>query len=482
MRASPSIRGYLTRTLLLVAGLLILLCALVLDWFVRDFLLQRFDQDLLKRAQSLISLTVIDDEGIEFDYPGEFMPEFEGPEGPEFFEIWLPDGSLLERSESMTGIPMDLGPGPFPELRIENVAHDHAGRCRALRISFVPQVDDAEVEDKLGPDLARDHVVTLILLQNRDEFDRSVNLLRLVIWCTLLGLLGLVVLLVRYSLRRGLAPLNEIGNQAKAISPQALETRLSLAEPVEELTPIVAQLNGMLGRLEEGVARERRFTSDVAHELRTPLAELRSLSEVATRDPGDKDLVMHFFQDVREVTLEMQALVTNLLELSRCDSGSQKTVLEMVCPYSVLERAWRRVADEAAARPVYWKNTLSPDLTVLSDARLIELIFQNLINNAVIYSPVGSCVTVEGDEEAGRVRISNPAPDLEPRDLDLMFERFWQKSASRTGGKNAGLGLALVQSFAEMLGLDLRNTLDQGRLTFILTFLTSSGNELNEGV
>ena len=481
MRALRSIRGYLTRTLLLVAGLLILFCTLLLDWFVRDFLFQRFDQGLMKRAQSLITLTVIDDEGIEFDYAGEFMPEFEGPEGPEFFEIWLPDGSLLDRSESMTGIPIGLNHGLFPESRIENVSHDHAGWCRAVRISFVPQLDDAEVIRNLDPSLAQDQAVTLILLHNRDGFDRSVNLLRLVIWCALLGLLGLVILLVRFTLRVGLAPLNEIGNQVRAISPHALETRLRLTEPIEELTPIVEQLNGMLGRLEEGVARERRFTSDVTHELRTPLTELRSLSEVANRLPEDKELVKQFFQDVREVTLEMQRLVTNLLALSRCDSGTQKTLLEVVRPYAVFERTWRRVADEAATRLVSWDNAAPADLTVFSDARLLELIFQNLVNNAVFYSPVGSCVSVEGDEGVRQVWISNPAPDLDPHDLNVMFERFWQKSASRTGGKNAGLGLALVQSFSDMLGLDLKNSLDRGRLTLTLTFPELDGNEPKEG-
>ena len=87
---TQSIHGYLTAALLFGAGFLVVVTSLLLDSRIRTFLEDRYDEDLMGRAQTLITFTKEFDEGIELDYAGEFMPEFETPEGGEFFEVWRP--------------------------------------------------------------------------------------------------------------------------------------------------------------------------------------------------------------------------------------------------------------------------------------------------------------------------------------------------------------------------------------------------------
>jgi len=503
MKKTPSIRSRLTQSLLIGAGIMILVVAGLLDYFIGRFLWARFDAELLNRAQALVALTDEDEEGVDFDFDGDLMPEFEAPEGPEFFELWLAGGVLLGRSESLANGGFSVGHDTVDSPRFEDIVLPEAGRCRLVRLSFLPrqefgeedeedgpaplveaeteavpdvaeEADVADVEDKANalfdPSAEPGRAATLLLARKSADFDALLFNIRLLIWGALGLLLLVVVILVRYALGKGLEPLDEIGGQVKAIDPDSLDARVSMARPVVELMPIVAQLNALLARLEAAVARERRFTSDVAHELRTPLAELRTLAEVGVKDPGDLDMTRAFFSDVREITLEMQRLATDLLELTRCDSGTQTAALEDVDASAVLDKAWKRAEAAARERGITLDNRFREAQAVRSDPALLERIVQNLVNNAVTYSPAGSVVAVEGRNGGDRVSltISNPAPDLGPDDLSRLFERFWQKDAARTGGQSAGLGLSLVHSLAKLLNIEIKTQLSGGRLSFSL--------------
>ncbi len=468
--SQASIRGTLTFTLLMGAGFLVLGVSFLLDVTIIGFLNERFDADMFNRAQSLITLTKVFEEGIDLDYAGEFMPEFETAEGPEFFEIWLPDGSLLERSESLEERMLPQNHEPTMEPVWQDFELEDAGRCRLLRIAFLPQHEDADVEGELSAHQNPDQAVTLLLARKRGDFDQLVRTIHLLIWGSLGVLLMMVVLFVRLALRRGLRPLDDIQNQVQSIDPSALETRIHLRKPVVELTAIVNQLNAMLARLEAGANRERRFTSDVAHELRTPLSELRSLSEVGDLDPDDREMVVAFFQDTREIALEMEQLVATLLELSRCDSGTRMVNLEDINLLPIVQKAWKRIENNAAQRGIRLDNQLTQPFVVRCDELMVEQIIQNLINNAVFHGPQDSTVVVALHEKGSGVCIRNPAPNLEPGDLEHLFDRFWQKDAARTGGKNSGLGLSLASAFADISGIDLSAELDRGHICFSLVF------------
>ena len=156
-------------------------------------------------------------------------------------------------------------------------------------MDFVPQVEDDEGEDvdvPLDPrTLAADSTysaATLVVARSRENLDA-----RLRASVFLMGfsavLLAAIGLMIRLALRLGLQPLGVLGDQVRDLDAESLNQRLDLPAPPAEIQPMVAQLNGLLDRLEAAFTRERRLSSNLAHELRTPIAELRSVAEVGGR-------------------------------------------------------------------------------------------------------------------------------------------------------------------------------------------------------
>ena len=127
------------------------------------------------------------------------------------------------------------------------------------------------------------------------------------------------VIAVFLIVRRSLNPLRTLASCTREIGPDNLHLRLPTNGLPTELTPICSCVNDLLDRLDQAFKRERRFTSDVAHELRTPIAELRALAEVASRYPNDPEFARNALRDAVGVAKQMQSLVTTLLALVRSE-------------------------------------------------------------------------------------------------------------------------------------------------------------------
>src|SRR5262249_5544979 len=138
-----------------------------------------------------------------------------------------------------------------------------------------------------------------------------------------------------------------------------------------------------LGRLEASFARERRFSANVAHELRTPIAELRSLAEVALRWPDTGN-----FRDVLDIAVQMERMVTNLLSLAGCEAGHEELVVERVDLAQAVREAWRPFESTAAARQLATSFELAPANTN-GDRAILGAMLANVYSNAVDYTPEG---------------------------------------------------------------------------------------------
>ncbi|HXT21370.1 MAG TPA: ATP-binding protein, partial [Thermoanaerobaculia bacterium] len=225
------------------------------------------------------------------------------------------------------------------------------------------------------------------------------------------------------------------------------------------------RLDDLLARLAEAFEREKRFSSDVAHELRTPVAELRSLAEVAHRWPEDRHATQAFFADVGAVAAQMEELIGNLLALARSDAGADALWVQEVSLAAAVKRAWERQEPRAAERGVTLDLAIDGDDALFTDAAKLDLILANLLANAAAYAPVGSPVSCRGEVDGQRFRlaIANAAPQLDPGDLPLLGQRFWRKDDARGDGRHAGLGLTLVRSLANALGYAVDFRLDGER-------------------
>ncbi len=466
-----SIRRRLVVPILAGSCLLILGAGLLLNGLISRRLRQELDDALLAKARALVTLTGQEDGEVEIDFADEVMPEFSAPTGPEYFQLWLADGTVLERSRSLGDADLPRSPRLSREPLFRDLRLPDGRPGRLVEIAFVPEPaeDGPWGETLLDPTVPLPggglRAAVLVTARSRRELDALMWFFHAVAVAVAALLASALGLLVHVSIRRGLAPLDEIGRQVEALDAGRLDLRIGTRIPTLELAPVVDRLNALLARLQVSFERERRFSSDIAHELRTPIAELRSLAEVGACWPEDREQVRSFFQDVDGIGLQMERIVANLLSLARCDSGLESFERAEVHLGALIEELWSRCAPEAEKKGLIWTFSPRPPLTLVSDPGKLILILSNLLSNAVTYSPAGSTVSCSATVTRGtlEVTVANPAPLLGPEDLPFLFERFWRKDPARTGSLHAGLGLPLAKAFAELLGLSLTAELDPGK-------------------
>jgi two-component system sensor histidine kinase QseC len=470
------------------AAVLVLVAGFGLTASIATWLQGEFDRGLLAKARALVVLTEQEAGQIEFDFESERMPEFQAAAGAEYFELWLADKSLVRRSPSFDTSDAtrhaslirssDRTVTPrFLDLRLPD-----GRRGRQVQIDFVPALDleddPAQTTDAstAQPVAASLQAATLIVARERERLDADLRRLQLAVGGLAVGLVLALAGLTQLALRVGLRSLDRLTHQVRALDVASLDGRVDVEAPPEEIAVVVEQVNALLDRLEAGFKRERRLSSDIAHELKTPIAELRSLCEVGARWPEDRAAVRKFFEDARSIALQMERVVVHLVALARYDEGREQVTTARVPVAEIVDAAWRPLAPEAAAKRLEFRQQIAPALCFDTDPDKFALMVANLLSNAVAYSPPGTSVVCASDGADGRssVSFSNRTETLEPQDLAVMFDRFWRKDEARTGGRNAGLGLSLVRALAELLDIEIATRLDPDR-TFYITLSRVTG-------
>jgi signal transduction histidine kinase len=455
MTGAPSMRRRLL--LALVPGVLLVLAgaAVAVHAVVSVRLGADLDTALLGKARTLEALTEQEGGVTELDYRPELMPEFQRPERPEHFQFWLDDGRVLLRSARLDGdLPRQDGLTPGPRHADVALAGGRRGRC--VQIVYVPgrARESADDEDGAAPS-APQRTVVLVVAAGREDLDAALGALAgaLLVVCAGAGLLA--ALLVWRVVARGLAPLETVARQVGGLGAGRPGARVDLQRAPHELAAVVAQLNALLGRLEEAVARERRFAGNVAHELRTPIAELMALAEVGRRwpDPASHE---RFVADCEAIGIRMEGVVGDLLLLARCQAGLERTASEPVEVEPLLRGAWTELEPRARAAGLSVRWQVPPGLHVESDPGKLGLLVRNLLDNAVSHAREGAAVSVSVRIEAADVvllEIANGAAALSPEQLARVAEPFWRADLARASDEHSGLGLALVQALAGVLGL-----------------------------
>ncbi|MCB1051146.1 MAG: HAMP domain-containing histidine kinase [Acidobacteria bacterium] len=476
-----SIRGHLVWLLTLILGGILLLGAIGLQQVLRNRLNQRYDQNVKHRAQAFITLTRIVDGIVELEFADEFMPGFSQPEGPEYFQIWFASGAMLERSNSL--VDRELPRLPMTSsTQFQDVLLHPGGRCRLVQITYIPEDETRDLDGIISNDFQNPQLMVLAYAQNREDLDQFINQMNWIIGIVFATLLLVTLFLVRKVLDLGLQPLVALRDQVSKMGPETLDAALGSSSEPQEIQPVVQQLNQMLARLKQAIERERAFTANVAHELRTPLAELRSLADVGLLSENDPEETRIFYSEIRAISLEMEQLVSNLLALARCDAGTQNVSIQPLDLIPVLHKCLDRLASTAESEGMQVKQDWIEHAPITGDEGLIEQILQNVIGNALIHgtnqSPVHISVKPEG--KGFRLTVTNAAPLLEPGDLTHLMDRFWQKDAARTGGQHSGLGMSLVKSYADLMALKLETRLVDG--AFEVQILFPQSNNTREPV
>jgi signal transduction histidine kinase len=464
------------------AAVLFIVAGLVLTRTIASWLQSEFDRALLAKARGLIALTDQIAGQIEFDFERGMMPEFEASADAEYFELRFENGSLMRRSPSfevtddtrraiLIRAPDRAVAPRFVDLRLPD-----GRRGRQIQIDFVPRLDveddPAEPNDATvtAPSASSLRAATVIVARARERLDADLGRLKTWVGILAIALTLALAALTQIALRVGLRSLDRLDRQVRALDVTSLGSRVAVEAPPEEIAVVVDQVNALLDRLEAGFKRERRLSSDIAHELKTPIAELRNLCEVGARWPEDRVAVRQFFEDARAIALSMERIVVHLVALARYDEGREQIRTDRVRVSEVLDSAWKPLARAAAAKGLIFHQQISPRLCFDTDPDKFALIAANILSNAVAYSPPGTPIVCESREGNGQssVSISNQAANLEARDLEMMFDRFWRKDEARTGGYNVGLGLSLVRALADVLKFEIATQLESDK-TFRIT-------------
>lgn len=271
------------------------------------------------------------------------------------------------------------------------------------------------------------------------------------LWLPALGILLLLALVCWWLTGRVLAPLRRTAASIGAKTPSDL-ARVALDGQPRELLPIVGALNEVLGRLDQALQAERRFTADAAHELRTPLAGLHMHVQLLQRQhPGLAEAFHKLRQDIGRLT----ALVDSLLALARLDPLARTQLAGQAVALQPLFEALRaEYAPEAARRGIVLEVGSTID-QVQGDPQMLEIVLRNLVGNALRYCPAGSRVEVEALRHAGRERIAvrDDGPGVDAASRARLTERFFRVLGQEEGG--SGLGLSIVQRIADLHGVEL---------------------------
>lgn len=269
-------------------------------------------------------------------------------------------------------------------------------------------------------------------------------------------LIVLVGLLVWYGVERGLRPLallqTEISNRShRDLSP------LPEQNTPGEVRSLIRAMNGLLARLAAALSSHQRFIADAAHQLRTPLAGLKSQTELALRQK-EFDEVRHTLQQLNTATGQTTHLVNQLLSLARAEPGVDRAqALQPVNLCDIARDTTTEWVPRALARNIDLGFDDAPGaVTIEGDALLLREMLGNLLDNAIRYTQRGGQVTVRvtaGPDQA-LLSVEDNGPGIPPAERERVFERFHRILG--TGAEGCGLGLAIVREIAQSHNADTR--------------------------
>ena len=279
---------------------------------------------------------------------------------------------------------------------------------------------------------------------------------RLWFWAVLL-VSSVLFPLVGYQIaRHGIRPVEQIAETARRITSTNLRERIQAAGYPSELASLAGTFNAMLDRLEESFERISRFSGDIAHDLRTPVNNIRGEAEVALARARTVDEYRDVLESSLEEAVRLSELIGDLLFLARAE-GPLKHIQWQKVDLGELLGTVREYYDAAATEGGIALQTVvkAEPLTAELDRSLILRAVSNLVSNAIAHTQPGGAVTIAaaGDGETVRIDVSDTGSGIPPEALPRVFDRFYRvdPSRSQTSG-GTGLGLAIVQSIVTLHG------------------------------
>ncbi len=378
-----------------------------------------------------------------------------------FVAVVAPDGSRLYTSEGF-----DFASGPqwatpstdAPETT-ELVVREHDGRpfrfVSTTANTAIPGAQPASVVVALDIDFHRAFMA---------EFRSSLSL-GVAVGIALSALLGW------FSARRGLSPARKALELMHRVSADRLGERLPPKSMPQELAPLAAAFNDMLSRLEDSFRRLSDFSSDLAHELRTPISNLMTQTQVALARARTAEEYREILYSNLEEYERLSQMTSDMLFLAKADNGlisKRADLIELADEVEGLFAFYEALAEDGGVRLV-----LVGAGRARADRHMLRRAISNLLSNAIRHTPRGGEIRVSiGADRSGRTELSveNPGAPVAAEHLPRLFDRFYRVDASRRSkGEGAGLGLAIAKSIVEAHGGSICASSDAGIFRLVIT-------------
>ncbi|WP_417357207.1 heavy metal sensor histidine kinase [Gallaecimonas pentaromativorans] len=442
----------LARRVMLLVGLSIILCLGLLGWVIQQAIEQHFadmDGNELTNAAQPLAMAL------------QNQP---------------PDAAHLDRTlRGLKGISFTVfGPAdkvlyrtPGPDL------HFLAAQARAQidhrHLARFSQGDHSYRGAALVINSSQGQPYKLALAMNIDIHQHFLTHFGKALWGIMALAALITILAARLAVRWGHAPLRRLSADIRAIRSDRLSNRLDPRQVPAELVELVAAFNDMLGRLEDLFERLSNFSADIAHELRTPITNLSTQTQVALGKARSAEEYKEILYSNLEEFERLAKMVTDMLWLAQTDNGN---ITPALAPLALAEEVkglcdyFELLAEDKGVRLVLEGGPL----TVQADRHLLRRALSNIISNAIRHTPAGQAVTIRLHTEGKRhwVEVCNPGSPIAPEHLPHLFERFYRVDPARGQG-GVGLGLAIVKSIARLHGGDVTVSSTPQRTCFSLS-------------
>ncbi|MFM0064959.1 heavy metal sensor histidine kinase [Paraburkholderia aspalathi] len=401
-----------------------------------------------------------------------------------------PDDSVALNSASETGTANDLhDPGETAEAGgVETIA----ALPPLTRIAATARITDVDIGNWTGRNgapirgiladarLHNGDTATVLIARNMSDRWRLLDRYRDKL--NLAGAAGVILaMLLSYLLiRAALRPLRDIAASAGLVTVNRLNTRITVARVPSELEALVNALNAMLERVEHGFQRLSRFTADLAHDMRTPISNMRGAAEVALARPRSTDEYEALLASSLEECDRLSRMIENVLFLARAEHPQfvkHMRAFEAGQELTRIAEYFEGIADDAHVRV-----QVTGAATLTADLELFRRAVSNLLANAIRYTPSGGEIglDVRASADAVRVTVSNQGQPIAAEHLDRIFDRFYRVDPSRSSLPSSGmsqgstgstgLGLAIVRTIMELHGGTVHAESDAQSTRFVLTF------------
>jgi heavy metal sensor kinase len=452
------------------------------------YLYRQVDERLNAALNTLAAAAEVGAEGVEWEpHERQLALGAEGAAEPLFWTVRDPDGQLVPQAPIL--VADDFLAKASPELvsgqpRQEVVSYQgQSWRLWQRRVQPGDLAGQATAEPADNHDAGQPHkknpALVLTAAASLEPVAAKLRTLALVLCGLSLSLWAVAALLGRRLSRRALVPVTDMASAARAISAANLEQRLPSPGTADELDDLGKAFNGLLGRLQDSFERQRRFTGDASHQLRTPLAALLGQVEVALRRDRTTEEYRHVLERVKDQAVGMRQIIEMLLFLARADAESQPPQLETLGLSAWLDEYMVRWSTHPRASDLHMECPPEDRCLVEAHGPLLGQLVDNLLENACKYSNPGTPIILRVRSENGAVALSmeDAGRGISPQDLPHIFEPFYRSpQARRRGIAGVGLGLAVASRIAAALGGSLRAESQEGRGTLMTLRLRCTSN------